>query len=160
MSLEMSLKEVFKLHPLPWKHECLIIRDANTRQVIHLGGSTDQYSKTYPGEYLSALNALLVQAANATLLSPPKICGCGMPEQDEIHSSYAGDFQSDVPYFQQPHPFVPPQDNLHKPTIEERVLRLETMAHPPVNVVPIVEEMIERRLSRKGHPNHTADIGD
>ncbi len=60
-----SPAQIFETHPLPWTHHCLMIKDANGRQVIHTGGSYDDRSRLYPGDYLSGLNSMLVEKANA-----------------------------------------------------------------------------------------------
>lgn len=61
----MTADELFELHPLPWTHHLLLVKDANNRQVIHTGGLYDDRSRLHQGEYLSGLNALLVECANS-----------------------------------------------------------------------------------------------
>lgn len=60
----MTPEELFELHPLPWTHNLLMIRDANGRQVIHTGGSYNEHNRVYEASYLSGLNALFVDAVN------------------------------------------------------------------------------------------------
>jgi hypothetical protein len=62
--LHLSLAQVVERHPLPWTHHVLMIKDANGRQVIHLGGLYDQYGQLYDGHYLAGLAAMLTDAAN------------------------------------------------------------------------------------------------
>ena len=63
--LTMSVDEILALHPLPWTHNLLLIKDANGNQVIHNGGLYSEYGRLYEGKYLSGLNALLVGLVNA-----------------------------------------------------------------------------------------------
>lgn len=64
-NVTMAIDELLELHPLPWTHHLLLIKDANGRQVIHTGGSYNDRGRIYEGRYLSGLNALLVQLVNA-----------------------------------------------------------------------------------------------
>src|SRR5690349_11391869 len=66
--LHLELNEIVERYPLPWTHHVLMIKDADGRQVIHLGGLHDQYGRLYDGYYLAGLAALLTTAANASLL--------------------------------------------------------------------------------------------
>jgi hypothetical protein len=63
-NVTMPLDELLERHPLPWTHHCLLIKDANGRQVIHTGGSYNDRGRVYEGRYLSGLNALLVELVN------------------------------------------------------------------------------------------------
>lgn len=65
LELTMSIDELFALHPLPWTHDLLLIRDANGNQVIHTGGLYSERGRLYEGRYLSGLNALLVELVNS-----------------------------------------------------------------------------------------------
>ena len=65
LELTMSVDELFALHPLPWTHDLLLIKDANGNQVIHTGGLYSERGRLYEGKYLSGLNALLVGLANS-----------------------------------------------------------------------------------------------
>lgn len=62
--LTMTAEELFELHPLPWTHHLLLIKDANGQQVIHTGGAYNDRGRPHKGEYLSGLNALMVQLVN------------------------------------------------------------------------------------------------
>jgi hypothetical protein len=66
--LHLSVAEVIERHPLPWTHQVLMIKDANGRQVVHLGGLHDQFGQLYDGHYLAGLAAILAEAANATTI--------------------------------------------------------------------------------------------
>lgn len=61
----MPADELFALHPLPWTHHLLLIKDANGRQVIHTGGLYSEGGRLHEGSYLSGLNALLVELVNS-----------------------------------------------------------------------------------------------
>lgn len=65
----MSRDEIFALHPLPWSHHLLLIKDAKGQQVVHTGGLYSERGRLHEGKYLSGLNALLVDEVNAGL--PP-----------------------------------------------------------------------------------------
>lgn len=75
-----KLKELVAKHPLPWTANILMIRDANGRQVLHLGGSRDEIGRGIDPDFLVEMNKLLVKAANEALaeqapageLQPPK----------------------------------------------------------------------------------------
>lgn len=58
------IERILELHPLPWSHHLLLIKDAEGRQVIHLGGMYGERNERLGGKYLSGLNALIVQAVN------------------------------------------------------------------------------------------------
>lgn len=68
--LTMTVDELFALHPLPWSHHLLLIKDANGRQVIHTGGLYDDRGRLHEGSYLSGLNALLVELVNSRVSAP------------------------------------------------------------------------------------------
>lgn len=62
----MSEEELFKKHPLPWKHQILMITDANGKTVIHLGGTRSPYgTETMSGSMLCTLAGFIVETANA-----------------------------------------------------------------------------------------------
>jgi hypothetical protein len=63
--LTMTAAEIFERHPLPWSHHLLLIKDANGRQVVHTGGAYNERGRPHQGEYLSGLNALLVDSVNS-----------------------------------------------------------------------------------------------
>jgi len=64
LNTTMSKDELLKLHPLPWTHHLLLIKDANGQQVIHTGGLHSERGRPHEGRYLSGLNALLVELVN------------------------------------------------------------------------------------------------
>jgi len=65
LNVTMSLDELLALHPLPWTHHLLLIKDANGEQVIHTGGLYSERGRLHEGRYLSGLNALFVKLVNA-----------------------------------------------------------------------------------------------
>lgn len=75
--IAMSIDELLRLHPLPWSHHLLLIKDAKGRQVIHIGGLYNELSKMYEGRYLSGLNALFVELVNARVSPVPAEDGAG-----------------------------------------------------------------------------------
>jgi hypothetical protein len=63
-NVTMPISELLERHPRPWTHHCLLIKDANGKQVIHTGGSYNDRGRINDGRYLSGLNALLVELVN------------------------------------------------------------------------------------------------
>lgn len=70
LSTTMGGDEIFALHPLPWSHHLLLIKDANGNQVIHTGGLYSEQGRPHEGKYLSGLNAMLVKLVNSTTTPP------------------------------------------------------------------------------------------
>jgi len=60
----MPEEELFTKHPLPWKHQVLMIVDANGREVIHLGGTNNTRGGLLEGHMLCTLAAFIVETAN------------------------------------------------------------------------------------------------
>jgi hypothetical protein len=62
-----EIRSLLEKHPLPWANHGMLIRDALGKQVIHVGGSQDEYSRRIPGDQLVAMNAMIVRSVNSSL---------------------------------------------------------------------------------------------
>lgn len=61
----MPEEELFNDHPLPWTHHVLMIKDANQKTVIHLGGTPSHSGHSLSGFKLCTLASFIVETANS-----------------------------------------------------------------------------------------------